>query len=67
MIPQYHQGIRHIRVNGNNIDSEGFEIIFTALLHCPHLKSIEAEWNNIGSAEIGLAALCHLVQNLQYL
>ena len=20
MIPQYHQGIRHIRVNGNNID-----------------------------------------------
>lgn len=24
MIPQYHQGLRHLRVNGNNIDGEGF-------------------------------------------
>ena len=24
LVPQYHQGIRHIRINGNNIDSEGF-------------------------------------------
>ena len=24
LIPQYHKNIRHINLNGNNIDSEGF-------------------------------------------
>lgn len=24
MVPQYHQAVRHVRLNGNNIDAEGF-------------------------------------------
>lgn len=67
LLPQYHKNIRHIRINGNNIDSEGFEFIFTGLMHCPYLKSIEAEWNNIGSSDVGLSSLSALATNLQYL
>lgn len=36
-------------------------------MHCTHLKSIEAEWNCVGSSPAGLEALCHLVKNLKFL
>ena len=41
--------------------------MFTGLMHCPYLKSVEAEWNSIGSSDVGLAALSALVNQLQYL
>lgn len=36
-------------------------------MHCTHLKSISAEWNNIGSSDVGLETLAHLVHKLHYL
>lgn len=38
-------------------------------MHCSHLKSIEAEWNNIGSADRvnGFQTLAYLVKKLHYL
>ena len=40
LIPQYHPGLCHIELKGNNIDSEGFEVLFAALANSPNLKSI---------------------------
>ena len=40
LIPQYHPGLCHLEIKGNNIDSDGFEVIFAALANCPNLKSI---------------------------
>jgi hypothetical protein len=54
LIPQYHPGLSHLEIKGNNIDSEGFEVLFAALSNCPNLKSIEAEWNSLGSGPSGL-------------
>lgn len=67
LIPQYHTGLLHLEIKGNNIDSEGFELIFSSLMHCPNLVSILAEWNNIGSSPSGLMALLYLVRNLRFL
>lgn len=67
MIPEYHAGIHHLEIKGNNLDGDAFEIIVSALLHCHYLKSIMAEWNSIGSSELGLAALSHLTKTLHYL
>lgn len=67
LIPQYHPGLCHLEVKGNNIDADGFEVLFAALVNCPNLKSIEAEWNSIGTGPGGLEVLCHLVKNLPFL
>ena len=42
-------------------------MVFYALLNCPNLVTIQAEWNNIGSSPAGLMALLHLVRNLRFL
>jgi hypothetical protein len=42
-------------------------VILSSLINCPNLKSIEAEWNSIGSSPAGLEMLCHLVRNLPML
>jgi hypothetical protein len=42
-------------------------MVFYALLNCPNLITIQAEWNNIGSSPAGLMALLHLVRNLRFL
>jgi Ran GTPase-activating protein (RanGAP) involved in mRNA processing and transport len=67
LIPQYHGNLLHLEIKGNNIDSEGFEAVCMALMHCPGLVSLQAEWNNAGSSLAGLAALLYLVRNLRFL
>ena len=57
----------HLEIKGNNIDSEGLEMVLVSLMHCPNLTTIKAEWNNIGSSPAGLLALLHLVQNLRFI
>jgi len=42
-------------------------MLFMSLMNCPHIKSIQAEWNNIGSSTAGLVSLVYLVQNLHFL
>ena len=42
LLPHYHVNLLHLEIKGNNIDSEGFEMIFMALMHCPGLISIQA-------------------------
>lgn len=42
-------------------------MVLVALMHCPNLTTIQAEWNNIGSSPAGLLALLHLVQNLRFI
>ncbi len=66
LIPQYHPNLLHLEIKGNNIDSEGFEMVFMALMHCPGLLTIQAEWNNLGSSAAGLAALLYLLRNLRF-
>ena len=67
LIPQYHTNLLHLETKGNNIDSDGFEMIFMALMHCPGLVTVQAEWNNIGSSAAGLMGLLYLVRNLRFL
>lgn len=66
LIPQYHPNLLHLEIKGNNIDSEGFEMVFMALMHCPGLLTIQAEWNSLGSSAAGLAALLYLLRNLRF-
>jgi Ran GTPase-activating protein (RanGAP) involved in mRNA processing and transport len=66
LIPQYHPNLLHLEIKGNNIDSEGFEMVCMALMHCPGLLSLQAEWNNVGSSAAGLAALLYLLRNLRF-
>lgn len=66
LIPQYHPNLLRLEIKGNNIDADGFEMIFMALMHCPGLVSIQAEWNNIGSSASGLMALLYLLRNLRF-
>ena len=40
LLPQYHKNLRHIKINGNNIDAQGFECILSGLRACIYLKSI---------------------------
>ena len=42
-------------------------MVFMALMNCPNLVTIQAEWNNIGSSATGLMALLYLVQNLRFI
>jgi hypothetical protein len=42
-------------------------MVSMALMHCPGLVSLQAEWNNVGSSAAGLAALVYLVRNLRFL
>ena len=42
-------------------------MVLMALMNCPNLVSIQAEWNNIGSSPVGLMGLLHLVRNLRFL
>lgn len=42
-------------------------MIFMALMNCPNLITIQAEWNNIGSSPTGLMALIYIVQNLRFI
>ena len=51
-----------LQLRGNNISAAGFEAICQALKTCSRLKSITAEWNNIGSDISGLIALHQLVR-----
>ena len=67
LIPEYHSNLMHLEIKGNNIDSEGLEMVFMALMNCPNLATIQAEWNNIGSSPSGLSALLYLVQNLRFI
>jgi hypothetical protein len=32
----------HLEIKGNNIDSEGFEMLFMALMNCSNLVTIQA-------------------------
>jgi len=41
-------------------------MILMALMHCPKLVTVQAEWNNIGSSASGLVTLLYLVQNLRF-
>ncbi len=42
-------------------------MVFMALMNCPNLVTIQAEWNNIGSSPAGLMGLLYLVQNLRFI
>lgn len=67
LIPEYHTNLLHLELKGNNIDGEGMEMVLMALMNCPNLVSIQAEWNNIGSSPHGMMALLYLVQKLRFL
>lgn len=67
LLPEYHTTLMHLEIKGNNIDGDGLEMVFMALMNCPKLVSIQLEWNNLGSNLNGLTALLYLVQNLRFL
>jgi hypothetical protein len=67
LVPEYHTSLLHLEIKGNNIDGDGLEMVFMALMNCPKLVSIQVEWNNAGSSPNGLMALLYLVQNLRFL
>jgi len=51
-----------VELRGNNISAIGFESICEALKGSTTLKKISAEWNNIGSENLGVIALNELIQ-----
>jgi len=51
-----------INVRGNDISGTGFAELCEALIYCPSLTKISAEWNSIGSDPAGLSALQKLIQ-----
>lgn len=67
LVPEYHTSLMHLEIKGNNIDGDGLEMVFMALMNCPKLVSIQVEWNNAGSSPNGLMALLYLIQNLRFL
>ncbi len=52
-----------VELRGNNISAIGFESICEALKGSTTLKKISAEWNNIGSENLGVIALNELIQS----
>ncbi len=51
-----------IEIRGNNISALGFGALCQALHQSTSLKKISAEWNNIGSDNLGVIALRELLQ-----
>jgi len=51
-----------LEIRGNNISASGFTTICDALKSAKRIKTIAAEWNQIGSDPSGLAALHDLVR-----
>jgi len=51
-----------INIRGNDISGPGFAELCEALIYCPSLTKISAEWNNIGSDSAGLLALQKLLK-----
>ena len=51
-----------INIRGNDISGPGFAELCEALIYCPSLTKISAEWNNIGSDSAGLIALQKLLK-----
>ena len=49
--------VEYLETRGNNISSSGFAAICESLKHCSRIKTITAEWNNIGSDTQGIVAL----------
>jgi len=53
----------NIELRGNNISALGFEAICESLKGSTSLKKISAEWNNIGSENLGIIALNEFMQS----
>ena len=52
-----------VELRGNNISAVGFETLCASLTNSANLNRISAEWNNIGSSNLGMIALHELLQN----
>ena len=64
---QKNSNTESLELRGNQLTSDGFAKIVEALMGNSTLKSLAAEWNNIGSGVRGIEALCEfvgLVQNV---
>ena len=51
-----------VELRGNNISAIGFETLCASLTNSTNLNRISAEWNNIGSSNLGMIALHQLIQ-----
>ena len=54
--------ITQIELKGNHLTAQGFALICESLKACPNIQSIQAEWNAIGSSNLGLESLLDLVK-----
>jgi len=59
---KYNKDFVSLHLRGNNISAAGFETICQALKGATRIKTISAEWNNVGSDISGLVALHQLLK-----
>jgi len=59
---KYNKDFVSLHLRGNNISAAGFETVCQALKGATRIKTINAEWNNIGSDISGLVALHQLLK-----